>query len=58
VKSKTLHKAAQKKIRIRSKKRGFERAIAKMAADPAMRAACAVITKDFTFAEADGLKHD
>ena len=55
MKSKTLHKAAQKKIRIRWKKRGFEEAMAQMAADPAILAECAVITKDFTFAEADGL---
>jgi hypothetical protein len=38
--------------------RAFEQAIAQMAADPAIQAECAAITKDFNIAEADGLKHD
>jgi hypothetical protein len=40
------------------KERAFEQAIAQMAADPAIQAECAVIAKDFTVAEADGLKDD
>jgi hypothetical protein len=40
------------------RERAFEQAIAQMAADPAIQAECAVIAKDFTIAEADGLKHD
>jgi hypothetical protein len=51
-----LSKAANKTIRAKRRRRAFEQAIAKMAADPAIQAECAVITKDFTVAEADGLK--
>jgi hypothetical protein len=40
------------------RERAFEQAIAQMAADPAIQAECAAITKDFTVAEADGLRHD
>jgi hypothetical protein len=40
------------------RERAFEQAIAQMAADPAIQAESAAITKDFTVAEADGLKHD
>jgi hypothetical protein len=40
------------------RERAFEQAIAQMAADPAIQAECAAITKDFTVADADGLKHD
>jgi hypothetical protein len=40
------------------RERAFEQAIAQMAADPAIQAECAAITKDFTDAEADRLKHD
>lgn len=40
------------------RERAFEEAIAQMAADPAIQAECAAITKDFTVAESDGLKHD
>jgi hypothetical protein len=40
------------------RERAFEQAIAQMAADPAIQAECAAITKDFTVAEADGLKRD
>jgi hypothetical protein len=57
VKRKTLLKVAHKTIRAKRRERAFERAVAKMAADPAIRAECAVITKDFNLAEADGLKH-
>jgi hypothetical protein len=42
----------------RRRERAFEQAIAQMAADPAIQAECAAITKDFTVAEADGLRHD
>ena len=38
--------------------RAFEEAIAKMATDPAIRAACAAISRDFAITEADGLKDD
>jgi hypothetical protein len=40
------------------RERAFEQTIAQMAADPAIQAECDAITKDFTVAEADGLKHD
>ena len=40
------------------RERAFEQAMAQMAADPAIQAECAVIAKDFTVAEADGLKRD
>lgn len=36
--------------------RSFEDAMALMAADPAIRAECAAMDRDFTVAEADGLK--
>jgi hypothetical protein len=58
VKPKTLRKAAQKTIRSKRTGRAFEKAIARMAADPAIRAESAAITKDFTVAEADGLKQN
>jgi hypothetical protein len=57
MKPKTLRKAANKTISAKRRGRAFERAIARMAADPVMRAECAAITKDFRFAEADGLRH-
>jgi len=38
--------------------RTFEEAMAQIAADPAIRAECATISKDFATAEADGLKDD
>lgn len=38
--------------------RAFEEAMARMAADPAIRAASAAISKDFAIAEGDGLKRD
>jgi hypothetical protein len=56
MKPKALRKAAQKTLR--AKRSAFERVMARMAADPAIQAECAAITKDFTVAEADGLKHD
>ena len=40
------------------KARAFEDAIAKMGRDPAIRAECATISRDFTITEADGLKDD
>ena len=36
--------------------RTFEEAMAQMAADPAIRAECAAISRDFAIAETDGLK--
>ena len=38
------------------KKRAFEESMAQMAADPAICAECAILSKEFTIAEADGLK--
>ncbi len=40
------------------KQRGFEEAMAQMAADPAIQAECALISKEFAAAETDGLKND
>ena len=39
------------------KARAFEAAMAKMGADPAVRAECAAIATEFAEAEADGLRH-
>lgn len=58
MKTKALRKAARKTLRAKRRKRAFERVMAQMAADPAIQAECAAITKDFTVAEADGLKHE
>lgn len=38
--------------------RGFEEAMARMAADPAIRAECAAISREFAVADLDGLKGD
>lgn len=43
---------AQQKARI------FEEAMTRMAADPAMRAECTAISREFAITEADGLKDD
>lgn len=40
------------------KARAFQEAMAHMAADPAIRAECAAISRDFAATEADGLKDD
>lgn len=40
------------------KARDFEEAMAQMAADPAIQAECASISREFTTAETDGLKND
>jgi hypothetical protein len=58
MKPKTLRKGAHKTIRAKRRERAFEQAIAQMGADPAIRAECAAITKDFTLTEADGLKQN
>ena len=42
----------------RRKERAFEEAMARMAADPAIRAECAAISKAFAVADGDGLKGD
>jgi hypothetical protein len=42
----------------RRKLEAFQEAMARMAADPAIRAECAAIHAEFTAAEADGLPHD
>lgn len=40
------------------KAQAFEEAMARMAADPAIRAECAAISKDFAATEVDGLGDD
>ena len=42
----------------RRKARAFEEAMTQMAADPAIRSECAAIERDFSIAEADGLRND
>ena len=58
MKAKTLRKVTHKTVRGKRKERAFDQAIAQMAADPAIQGECTVITKHFTFAEADGLKYE
>lgn len=58
VKPKSLRKFVHKTVRAKRRRHAFEQAVARMAADPVMRAECAVITKDFRLAEADGLKQN
>ena len=58
MKPKTLRRANHKTVRGKRRGHAFEQAIARMAADSVMRAECAVITKEFRIAEADGLKQD
>jgi hypothetical protein len=57
MKPKLLCSVADKRVRGKRGRRAFEQAIAQMAADPAIRTECAVITKDFRLAETDGLKY-
>lgn len=40
------------------KEEAFEEAMARMAADPAIRVECAAISKEFLLTETDGLKND
>ena len=40
------------------KKLSFDESMAKMAADPAIKRECAVLSKEFAVTEADGLKND
>jgi hypothetical protein len=49
---------ALREFAARQTTRTFEEAMAQMAADPAIRAECAAISRDFAAAEADGLKDD
>ncbi|MBI2469083.1 MAG: hypothetical protein HYV62_14920 [Candidatus Rokubacteria bacterium] len=42
----------------KKRERAFEEAMARMAADPAIQAECAAISKEFGTAERDGLKDD
>jgi hypothetical protein len=42
----------------RQKRRAVEQAVARMAADPAIRAECATIAQDFATTEGDGLRRD
>ena len=43
---------------IQRKKQSFEESMAQMAADPAIRTECAILSKEFAISEADGLKND
>jgi hypothetical protein len=58
VKPKTLPKVGHKTVRAKRREQAFEQTIAQMAADRAIQAECAAITKDFRLAEADGLKQN
>jgi hypothetical protein len=49
---------ALKEFAARQTARMFEEAMAEMAADPAIRAECAAIGKDFAMTDADGLRDD
>jgi hypothetical protein len=49
---------ALKEFAARQTARTFEEAMAEMAADPAIRAECAAIGKDFAMTDADGLGDD
>ncbi len=42
----------------REKARLFDEAMARMASDPAIRAECAAISREFSVTETDGLRHD
>ncbi len=48
---------ALREFAARQKRRAVEDAIARMAADPAIRAECDLISQEFAPAEADGLRH-
>lgn len=43
---------------IQRKKQSFAESMAQMAVDPAIRTECAMLSKEFSIAEADGLKND
>jgi hypothetical protein len=58
VKPKSLREVAHKKVRAKRRECVFEQVMTQMAADPAIRAECAVITKDFRLAESDELKYE
>ena len=58
MKLKPIRKTRHKTIRAKRSGRALERAMARMGADPVMRAECAAITKDIRLAEADGLKQN
>ena len=47
---------ALREFAARQKARAFEEAMAQMAVDPAIRAECVAISRDFAIAETDGLK--
>ncbi len=49
---------ALKEFAASQKARAFDEAMARMAADPAIRAESLAISRDFATAEADGLKDD
>ena len=49
---------ARREFAAQQKARAFEEVIAQMARDPAIRAECTAISRDFAITEADGLKHD
>ncbi len=47
---------ALREFAARRKKEAFARAVAEMAADPAVQTECAAIARDFAPAEADGIE--
>jgi metal-responsive CopG/Arc/MetJ family transcriptional regulator len=49
---------ALREFAAQQKARAFEEAMALMAADPAINAECAAISRDFATTETDGLKND
>ena len=49
---------ALQEFAVKRKERTFEETMAQMAADPAIQAECAAISREFATAETDGLKDD
>ena len=49
---------ALREYAVRRRALAFESQMASMAADPGIRAECAVIAKEFSVADLDGLRHD
>jgi hypothetical protein len=49
---------ALREFAARRRTRAFEEAMARMAADPAIRVECSAISRDFAITEADGLSDD
>jgi len=51
-----LVSVALREFAAQQRARAFDEAMARMAADPAIRAECTAISREFTATEADGLK--